>query len=113
LLAPDKTVTTLADQLKAALKFDASIYPHHADMKEVSAGRLIGAQDERNRTKAIDQALCEVVDVLEHIGDSPNCKCNVRDCYDCYLTGEYQRIKDESLGRLRAALEPASGEGRG
>ena len=78
-------MSTLADQLKAALAL-----PHMVGAaNDYSEGRTF----ERNRTKAIDQALCEVVEFLER--NAPR------------FYGETEVALETLFERLRAALEPA------
>lgn len=94
-------MSALVDQLKAALAFvsNAETLP---SFRVYEAGR----RDERLRTKAIDQALCEVVEAAEGLG--LQC-CNIGNYGplklapgECRCSTCTMRIAKE---RLRAALE--------
>ena len=101
-------MSTLADQLKAALEFDElrarELAPHFAasvlasgkhDFSSTEStirfGYIHGRERERARTAAIDQALCEVVEFLER--NAPR------------FYGETEVALEALFDRLRAALE--------
>jgi hypothetical protein len=91
-------VSTLADQLKAALAFDEHVHADWVDAHRYIATSedhtiaLDAAKAERARTAAIDQALCECVSALERMT-----KYGANDV--TIVTGE------RALSALRAALE--------
>ena len=86
-------MTNLTDQLKAALALDAARVRDQAKHEDSDGyfGFITGAEWERARTAAIDQALCEVVEFLER--NAPR------------FYGETEVALEALFDRLRAALE--------